>query len=46
MTKITRRQAMTAGIAAAALARPAIAQSSKQVTILTWNLPEAKPLID
>lgn len=46
MTKITRRHAIQAGIAAAALARPAIGQSSKQITILTWNLPEAKPLID
>ena len=46
MTKITRRHAIKAGIAAATLARPAIAESSKQITILTWNLPEAKPLID
>lgn len=35
-----------AGVAAAALARPAIAQGSKQVSILTWNIPNAKPLMD
>ena len=45
MIKITRRAAI-AGAGVAALARPAIAQANKQVSILTWNIPNAKPLMD
>lgn len=44
---LTRRRALQAAAAApiAALALPAIAQSQKQVSILTWNIPNAQPLM-
>lgn len=45
MEKITRRAAI-AGAGLAALARPAVAQANKQVSILTWNIPNAQPLMD
>ncbi len=45
MNRITRRAAI-AGAGLATLARPAIAQATKQVSILTWNIPDAKPLMD
>jgi ABC-type glycerol-3-phosphate transport system substrate-binding protein len=44
---LTRRRALQAAATApiAALARPAIAQGRKQVSILTWNIPNAQPLM-
>jgi ABC-type glycerol-3-phosphate transport system substrate-binding protein len=44
---LTRRRALQAAAAApiAALARPSIAQQTKQVSLLTWNIPNAQPLM-
>ena len=41
-----RRRTLLASLAAPAIIRAARAQSSRQVSILTWNIPNAQPLMD
>ncbi len=46
MKRIRRRTILQAALAVPAIARGTRAQGSKQVSILTWNIPDAQPLMN